>query len=156
MGMVAMSGAEIFHRAHGPLINRSNGEAMNFDWFRLKSESNLKDHGVTFEEAQTAFYDPAQYHYNDRPHSIGEKRKFMQDKITILEGDCDLSDDIAPEYDLANMERAHDQERRFRAHAAARLIRLAPDVAEVFSTSEAVNEALRALIQVMRQMQRAA
>ncbi len=47
---------------------------MNFDWFRLKAESNLKDHGVSFEEAQTAFYDPAQYHYNDRPHSIGERR----------------------------------------------------------------------------------
>jgi len=80
----------------------------------------------------------------------------MQDKITIHEGACDLTDDIEPEYDLANMERAYDQERRFRAHATARLIRLAPDVAEVFATSEAVNEALRTLIRLTRQMERAA
>ncbi len=72
----------------------------------------------------------------------------MKHSVTLLEDDdCDLNDDIAPDYDLSKLPRAIEQERRFRAQARATLIRLAPDVAEVFPTSEAVNEALRQLIQ---------
>ncbi|MDX2029423.1 MAG: BrnT family toxin [Blastocatellia bacterium] len=47
---------------------------MNFDWHRLKAETNAEKHGVTFEEAQTAFLDEGAYHFKDRPHSIGEQR----------------------------------------------------------------------------------
>jgi uncharacterized protein len=35
---------------------------MIFEWFELKAESNLKKHGVSFEEAKTAFSDEAQFH----------------------------------------------------------------------------------------------
>jgi hypothetical protein len=72
----------------------------------------------------------------------------MNRKITLLEDDdYDLNDDVAPEYDFAKLPRAFEQEQRFRAQARAKLIRLAPDVAEVFTTTEQVNEALRKLIQ---------
>lgn len=72
----------------------------------------------------------------------------MKHSVTLLEDDdYDLDDDIAPEYDLSKLPRAIEQEQRFRAQARANLIRLAPDVAEVFPTAEAVNEALRQLIQ---------
>ena len=72
----------------------------------------------------------------------------MKHSVTLLEDDdYDLNDDIASDYDLSKLPRAIEQERRFRAQARAHLIRLAPDVAEVFPTSEAVNEALRQLIQ---------
>lgn len=47
---------------------------MIFEWFRLKAESNLKKHGVSFEEAKTAFSDEAQVHYPDHAHSIEEQR----------------------------------------------------------------------------------
>ena len=71
----------------------------------------------------------------------------MKYSVTLLDDDdYDLDDDIAPEYDLSKLPRATEQEQRFRAQARANLIRLAPDVAEVFPTSEAVNEALRQLI----------
>lgn len=43
---------------------------MNFEWFRLKAEANLSKHGVSFEEAKTAFSDEAQFHYPDHAHSI--------------------------------------------------------------------------------------
>lgn len=47
---------------------------MKFDWFRLKAESNLKRHGVSFEEAATAFDDPFQTALVDDAHSEGEQR----------------------------------------------------------------------------------
>ncbi len=71
----------------------------------------------------------------------------MKHGVTLLEDDdYDLNDDIAPDYDLSKLPRALEQEQRFRAQARGHFIRLAPDVAEVFPTSEAVNEALRQLI----------
>jgi hypothetical protein len=75
----------------------------------------------------------------------------MKHKVTLLEGeDYDLEDDIAPEYDLAAMRRDTERERRFRAQAAGRVVRLAPDVADAFSTAEAVNEALRRVLRESR------
>jgi hypothetical protein len=80
----------------------------------------------------------------------------MKRKVTLLEDDdYDLNDDIAPEYDLANLRRATEQERKYRAQASGYLVRIAPDVAEVFATPEAVNDALRALIRLMGEMEQA-
>ena len=47
---------------------------MKFDWFRLKAESNLKDHGVSFEEAATVFDDPLVDIAPDVLHSFDETR----------------------------------------------------------------------------------
>jgi hypothetical protein len=77
----------------------------------------------------------------------------MPDKVTILEGECDLTDDIAPEYDLANMKVDVERTERFRAYARTRMVRLDPDVIEFFKTPEAVNDALRALIRLMVEME---
>jgi hypothetical protein len=80
----------------------------------------------------------------------------MNHTITILEGECDLTDGAAPEYDFAEMHRiAKEQGREYRGMLSGRLVRLAP-VSEVFNTSEAVNEALRTLIRVMRQEMKSA
>lgn len=60
---------------------------MKFEWVRLKAESNLKDHRVSFEEAATTFDDPMQFHYPDDPHSIGERRFIclgMSDRERLL------------------------------------------------------------------------
>jgi len=60
---------------------------MNFEWFRLKAEANLSKHGVSFEEAKTAFSDEAQFHYPDHAHSIGEQRFIclgMSDRQRLL------------------------------------------------------------------------
>ena len=62
-----------------------------------------------------------------------------------------MSDELRPEYDLRQM--------RVRAVGSARtqvggqLVQLAPDVAQVFPNSEAVNEALRFLIRITRENQ---
>ncbi len=71
----------------------------------------------------------------------------MNHKVTLLDDeDYDLNDDIAPEYDFAQLPRADEQERKFRAQAKRRLISLAPDVSAVFTSTDEVNEALRQFI----------
>ncbi len=47
---------------------------MNFEWHSAKAESNLKKHGVSFEEAATVFDDPMHLTLRDKRHSILEER----------------------------------------------------------------------------------
>jgi hypothetical protein len=75
----------------------------------------------------------------------------MKDKVVILDDDnADFDDDVAPEYDLENMEIDWERTNRMRASARAALIELDPEIVDFFKTSEAINEALR---RVMREMQ---
>lgn len=46
----------------------------NFDWDEAKAESNLRKHGVSFEEAITVFDDPLGDLLPDPDHSEGEQR----------------------------------------------------------------------------------
>ncbi len=72
----------------------------------------------------------------------------MKHKVTYLENDDELTDDIEPEYDLEKMEVDIERTRKYRELALRNLVRLDPDVAEFFKTPEEVNEALR---EVMRE-----
>jgi uncharacterized DUF497 family protein len=47
---------------------------MKFAWDPNKSASNLKKHGVSFEEAATVFGDPLSETFDDPDHSVGERR----------------------------------------------------------------------------------
>ena len=47
---------------------------MKFDWDRRKAASNLRKHGVSFEEAATALRDTLAVTGHDPGHSIGEDR----------------------------------------------------------------------------------
>ena len=47
---------------------------MRFEWDQKKAERNLKKHGVSFEEAVTAFYDPLSATFDDPDHAVGEYR----------------------------------------------------------------------------------
>jgi hypothetical protein len=61
-----------------------------------------------------------------------------------------MSDELRPEYDLRGLRvRKLGRERK----SFGGVIRLEPDVAEVFPDAEAVNEALRFLIRVTRENQ---
>lgn len=63
----------------------------------------------------------------------------MNHKVTILEDDdYNLDDDAPAEIDFTQANIDWERTRRFRAQAQARLIRLAPDVAAVFDSSDAV------------------
>lgn len=47
---------------------------MKFIWDRRKATSNLKKHGVSFDEASTAFADTLSATIPDPDHSVGEHR----------------------------------------------------------------------------------
>ena len=48
--------------------------AYSFEWDPKKSASNLKDHGVSFDEATTVFGDILAMNMPDPDHSEGEQR----------------------------------------------------------------------------------
>lgn len=47
---------------------------IKFDWEQSKAVSNMKKHGVSFEEARTVFYDERARLINDPDHSENEER----------------------------------------------------------------------------------
>ncbi len=46
----------------------------NFEWDPVKAKTNLKKHGVSFEEASEIFLDPLQLSLFDNEHSEQEER----------------------------------------------------------------------------------
>ena len=50
---------------------------MKFEWSEEKAESNLKKHGVSFDEAKTVFADPLFIIFADPDHSFEENRFIM-------------------------------------------------------------------------------
>ena len=47
---------------------------LTFEWDSQKAKSNIKKHGVSFEDASTAFRDPLSLTIDDPLHSTGEDR----------------------------------------------------------------------------------
>ena len=47
---------------------------LKFEWDKRKEVANVKKHGVTFEEARTAFYDDSAIQFYDPDHSEQEDR----------------------------------------------------------------------------------
>lgn len=50
---------------------------IKFDWDPAKAASNLRKHGVSFEEAKSVFYDEFAIQFYDQPHSSDEERFLM-------------------------------------------------------------------------------
>lgn len=50
---------------------------ITFEWAATKAKSNLKKHGISFEEAQSVFYDEFAVQFYDEPHSSHEDRFLM-------------------------------------------------------------------------------
>ena len=51
--------------------------SVNFEWDKDKAASNLKKHGVSYEEASTVFDDPSAYIFDDEDHSADERREII-------------------------------------------------------------------------------
>jgi uncharacterized DUF497 family protein len=50
---------------------------IGFEWSSRKARSNLRKHGVPFEEARTVFLDPLAMVHDDLEHSIAEHRELI-------------------------------------------------------------------------------
>jgi uncharacterized DUF497 family protein len=49
-------------------------EKLIFEWDNRKNASNKRKHGISFEEAQTVFFDEKAIEFDDPEHSIQEER----------------------------------------------------------------------------------
>ncbi|BAZ82966.1 hypothetical protein PN497_24385 [Sphaerospermopsis kisseleviana CS-549] len=65
-----------------------------------------------------------------------------------MESNHELEDDLRPEYDFSKMQGGVRGKYVERYKAGTNVVLLDPDVAQAFPTSEAVNEALRLLMQI--------
>jgi len=63
---------------------------MKFDWDPKKAETNLRKHGVAFDEAATTFLDPHAVSGPDPDHSVDEERyiTFGYSQLTRLLAVC--------------------------------------------------------------------
>jgi len=50
---------------------------MRFEWDPAKAGSNLRKHGVSFDEAVTVFKDPFAFIFDDEAHSEEEDREII-------------------------------------------------------------------------------
>lgn len=50
---------------------------INFEWDRAKDRANFRKHGVSFDEARSAFFDDYAVQFYDDGHSISEDRFLM-------------------------------------------------------------------------------
>ena len=60
---------------------------IHFEWDDRKAKSNIKKHDVSFEEAQTVFFDDMAVQFWDESHSRKEERFLMlglSNKLRIL------------------------------------------------------------------------
>jgi uncharacterized protein len=51
--------------------------SLKFEWDPRKAVSNFSKHGVSFQEALTAFADPLARIFDDEDHSIKEQREII-------------------------------------------------------------------------------
>lgn len=54
-----------------------NMRGIRFEWDEVKSKENKRKHGVSFEEAQSVFFDENAIRYFDPDHSPDEDRLLM-------------------------------------------------------------------------------
>ncbi|MCX6154518.1 MAG: BrnT family toxin [Candidatus Kapabacteria bacterium] len=50
---------------------------LEFEWDIIKAESNLKKHGISFNEAKSVFEDFSAFIFDDEKHSKTEKRELI-------------------------------------------------------------------------------
>jgi uncharacterized DUF497 family protein len=143
----------------------------------LRRTKNLRKHGVSFDEAATAFADLHSITVPDPEHSEGEWRYYllgMSDRANLLVVCHTDRGDVTPIFSAWRANRRQRVNMRknsgrsssaspvpdidfsggVRGKYAARyaagtnLVLLSPDVAEIFPDSAAVNEALRTLVRL--------
>lgn len=57
---------------------------MRFEWDEDKAEANVRKHAVSFEEAQTVFFDEDALLYDDPDHSDDEQRLLLIGPSAVL------------------------------------------------------------------------
>jgi hypothetical protein len=122
---------------------------VHFSWDPCKASGNEKKHGVTFEEAVTAFRDPLSI----TPTVENGQCMKKSSKPSRARKSVPVSvDEMRPEYDFRGGVR-----NKYAKHFSngAHLIVLDPDLAAEFPDAKAVTRALRAYLKTRPKRQRA-
>lgn len=93
---------------------------IKFEWNQIKAAANLEKHGVSFEEAQSVFYDEFAIQFFDEDNSASEDRFLMlgmsSDAHILLVCHCERDDGNIIR--IISARRATKNERQF-YHGAA-------------------------------------
>jgi hypothetical protein len=117
---------------------------VTFEWDSNKAASNLRKHGVAFEEACTVFGDFGSL----APGKQRRAKERTMKKAPDRKATRGTSDELRAEYRF-DYSKAKPNRFASRVDPTRLVVALDPDVAEVFTTPDAVNNILRALIQTM-------
>lgn len=139
---------------------------LNFVWDPVKARRNVQKYGISFQEATSVFDDPLALIFEDARYAYGECREiiighdrqnrlmlvcFVEQPTVIMSSNHPTDntpsfddDDLLPEY---NFDYSKARPNRF---AQPMTVVLDPDLAEVFPSSESVNQALRELLRQRR------
>ena len=98
---------------------------MKFEWDDTKAANNIKKHGVTFNEAAAVFDDTG-------------REKIIK-----------KSDELKPEYDLRRLGQGVRGKYYDAYQKGTNIVVIDPDLTETFPNTQAVNDALRKLLQTV-------
>lgn len=140
---------------------------MEFEWDQEKAKKSHKKHRVLFEEASTVFYNILSATFEDPDHSIGEHRLITigySSSVRDLQPHergrnmkakaRNITDELRSEYDFDYSKAVRGKYHKRLSDEGVNIVVLEPDVAKAFSTSTAVNEALRSLLKLTHSTQR--
>jgi len=152
-----------------------------FEWDLKKAKTNLEKHGVSFEEASTAFKDTLSLTIDDPLHSSDEKRLVLigmsyNNRILVVvhteRGDnirrllvpekqqkkkgnimkiMSNDPDMLEEYDFSKGVRGKYAKKYKKG---TNVVFIDPEVAEFFPDENSVNEALRSLIPIIKKREK--
>lgn len=129
-------------------------------WDPNKARSNLKKHGVSFEEAASVLRDPLSVTIDDPLHSDEEERFVTIGRsnrnrpLIVVHSDSEQTIRVISARVATRGERTKYEVRGKYANRFAKdtiMVVLDPDVAEVFPDRASVNKALRALGDIIRE-----
>jgi ribonuclease toxin BrnT of type II toxin-antitoxin system len=152
---------------------------MQFEWNAVKAKTNLRKHGVSFEEASIVFYDELSATAEDPDHSVGERRfitigvrhdgclpsptpiETTWSASLAHDRQCPRKDEFMKKAKPGEMRAAYQRsdfskvERgkyAKRVKASSNIVVLEPEIAAAFPSSAAVNEALQSLVEVAQRI----
>lgn len=139
---------------------------MQFEWDPSKAKQNLKKHGISFDEAVTAFGDHLSATFDDPDHSVEEQRYVTigfssKDRLLVVvhaergknmkaKATKQNIDEPRAEYDFDYSKAVRGKYYRRLIEEGSNVIILEPDIAKAFHDSASVNEALRSLLELTR------
>ena len=155
---------------------------MKFEWDTAKAEANVRKHGVSFDEAGSAFLDQFSVSGPDTDHSMGEPRATSPSECPAW-GGCSRSstptasgssassahavspvqkgnfmkktkDEMRAEYKRSDFTKLERGKFYKEVAKGTSVVLLDPAIAKVFPTSEAVNAALLGLLTLTEQTAR--